>query len=212
MQRTYPLSLVLAKTAVLVVGGGEVATRKIKGLQECGAFVTIVSPVLALELKQMVDQGLCQWIDRAYGSADLEGIELVFACTDEEAVNEQVAKDARERHLLINVADRPELCSFYLPSVLRRENLSIAVSTEGSSPMAARLIREDLEEQFGVETNEFLSLLQGWREKANAGLSAEKRQLFWSRVGEIKPYGLVKQGQLNQVEEMLTALFNDLRL
>ena len=211
MSYTYPISLLLAGKAVLVVGGGEVAARKVKGLCECGACITVVAPALVSELKQLADSGLCHWANKTYETPDLAEATLVFACTDDEVVNARIWEDATQKNILVNVADRPDFCSFYLPSVLRRGKLSVAVSTDGSSPMTARLIRENLEEQFDDTIAEYLSLLQSWREKIASALPASKRRLFWQRVSEKEVYKLVKFGELAQAEAVLTDLYNELQ-
>lgn len=213
MSQTYPISLVLTGKAVLVVGGGEVATRKVKGLLECGARVTIVSPDLTPELKQLAQQGSCIWCEKTYETVDLDDVSLVFACTSDEAVNKRISQDAAQQKLLINVADCPELCSFYLPSVLQKGRLSIAVSTDGSSPITARRIRERLEEKIDEEIAVYLDLLQSWRERVmSSPLSAEKRQIFWERVSEGQVYELVKSGNNAEAEILLSKTFEELEI
>jgi len=210
MPKTYPISLVLAGKAVLVVGGGRVAARKVRGLEHCGAQITVVSPELSPELAELCEAGLCRWVEKAYEASDLDGAELVFACTDDEATQQSVSADAAERQLLVNVADRPELCTFFLPSVLRRNNLSIAVSTDGSSPLTARLIRESLEKHVDDEIGDYLDLLQLWRPRVLAALPAEKRKLFWQRAHDGQVYEHVKLGQLEQAHAELSRLFEEL--
>lgn len=135
---TYPVSLVLQDRAALVVGGGAVATRKVEGLLPAGAHVTVVAPEVTEALRALADAGRCAWRAKAYDAADLSGADIVFVATDDEDVNAQAYRDASGAHLMVNVADRPELCTFFLPSVLRRGKLSIAVSTEGASPLCIR--------------------------------------------------------------------------
>ena len=203
--------MVLTDKTALVIGGGRVATRRASTLISCGARVRIVSPELSCELRQLVDQGLCQWAQKGYDSTDLEGVSLVLACTDDEEVNRQVWDDATRRQTLVNVADRPELCSFFLPAVLHRDSLSIAVSTDGASPMAARLIREDLEKLVGDETAGFVKLMRAWRSRVLSDLPAESRERFWQRVVEGQIYELAKHGELSQAEEILSRLYEELR-
>jgi precorrin-2 dehydrogenase/sirohydrochlorin ferrochelatase len=201
---------VLANTPVLVVGGGAVAARKVKGLLLCEARVTVVSPELCPELRQLQQQQHCRWLARTYESADLVGVTLVFVCTSNEELNVRISQEAAQRRLLVNVADRPELCSFYLPSVLRRGMLSIAVSTEGSSPLTARRIREELEQHIDQGIEDYLALLQSWRTKLTTTLSAQKRQLFWEHATEGQVYELLKQGRAQEAEEVLDALYREL--
>ncbi|MDR1184822.1 MAG: bifunctional precorrin-2 dehydrogenase/sirohydrochlorin ferrochelatase [Coriobacteriales bacterium] len=209
MTGTYPISLVLTDKPVLVVGGGAVAARKADGLLGCGARVIIVAPEVSAKTRQLIDGDRCVWKTREYQASDLEGMTLVFACTNDEVVNVDVYRDARSRGLLVNVADCPEFCDFYLPSVLRRDNLSIAVSTNGSSPLTARIIREKLENQFGEEMGAYLRLLQSWRPQTIAVLSAGKRQLFWQRVNDSQVYELVSCGETRQAEALLERLLEE---
>lgn len=210
MSQTYPISLLLTDKPVLVVGGGEVATRKVRGLLDTGARITVVAPVVTPEIEELASQDLCAWQNRTYVTHDLDEVTLVFVCTNDAAINQQVFDEATERRLLVNVADKPELCSFYLPSVLRRGMLSIAVSTEGSSPLTARRIRERLETQFGRELEAYLQLLKSWRHKAITTLSEEQRERFWQRASEGQVYELIDQGELEQAEALLSSLYSEL--
>lgn len=211
MSASYPISLLVNKLSVLIVGGGEVATRKLQGLLDCDARVTLIAPEVTQTIYELADKQLCSWIEKAYDPSDLDGIQLVFACTNDEATNRSVSEDATARGLLVNVADCPELCTFYLPSVLRRGKLSVAVSTEGSSPFTAAQIRRKLEDQFDDAIEVYLELLQSWRTKILHTLDEEKRLLFWRKASEGSIYELVEQGQAEQADLLLTAVYDDLR-
>jgi siroheme synthase-like protein len=143
----YPIFLDLAGRRCVVVGGGEVATRKASRLSQAGAEVVVVSPRVGPELEGM---GVGIW-HRPYEYGDLEDADLAFAATDSREVNAAVAREANERGVLINVADRPSEGDFAVPSTLRRGGLQVAVSTGGASPTLARRIKDHLEENFGPE-------------------------------------------------------------
>lgn len=143
----YPVFLDLSGRRCVVVGGGAVATRKVSKLLEAGAEVVVVSPEVRPELLGMN----VEVYDRAYEYGDLEGVDLAFAATDSREVNAAVAREARERGVRINVADRPSEGDFSVPSTLRRGGLQVAVSTGGASPTLARRIRNELEGSFGPE-------------------------------------------------------------
>lgn len=210
MSRTYPVSLVLEGRRVLVVGGGAVATRKVEGLLPFDASISIVSPALTETLKALVDARRCTWRAGTYDASDLLDADIVFVATDDEAVNALAYREAAAAHLLINVADRPELCSFYLPSVLRRGKLSIAVSTEGSSPLTARKLRRELEERIPASFEAYLDLLNDWRPRAMTVLPQEAdRYRFWQQATDGRVQHLMESGKPEQAEELLEGLLED---
>lgn len=141
----YPVMLDLVGHACLVVGGGAVAARKVEGLVEAGARVTVVSPSLTQRLLRLATDAQLRWRPREYAPGDVDGFVLAMVATDDAAVNAAVAAECRERGVLINCADDPAHCSFILPSVLKRGSLTVTVSTGGASPTMARLVREELE-------------------------------------------------------------------
>ena len=127
------------------------AWRKVKILVEHGAEVRVISPELCPELKQMAAKGNIEALAREYKDGDLAGAIVVIAATDDTDINEQVSKEAERRGQLINVVDDTTRSNFIVPSYLRRGDITIAVSTAGSSPALARKIRIELEEHFGDE-------------------------------------------------------------
>ena len=141
----YPVMLDLTSRPCLVVGGGAVAERKVAGLVEAGARVTIVSPWLTPALLRLATEAPLRWRPREYTAGDAAGFILVMVATDDIAVNAIVAAECRERGIWVNCADDPDRCDFILPSVLRRGAVTVAVSTGGASPTMARLVREELD-------------------------------------------------------------------
>jgi precorrin-2 dehydrogenase / sirohydrochlorin ferrochelatase len=143
----YPIFLDLSGRRCVVVGGGGVAKRKARKLLQAHARVVVISPDIAPELKSVA----VEVHRRPYREGDLEGAYLAFAATNVREVNAAVAREAKERGIPINVADKPSEGDFALPSTLRRGRLQVAVSTGGASPTLARRIRGELEEAFGPE-------------------------------------------------------------
>ena len=143
--RLYPASLVIEGKRCVVVGGGQVAKRKVDALLRTGARVVVVSPVLHSDLQTLLAEGLIEHIEGIYAAEHLAGARLVFAATDNAEVNLQVAHDARERGLWVNVADNPGRSDFYVPATISRQDLTLAISTGGGSPAFARYVREALE-------------------------------------------------------------------
>lgn len=155
----YPVNLDVAGRDCLVVGGGGVGARKARGLADCGAAVTVISPTAAPSLRALAEDGKIAWSERSYRSGDMNGRFLVFAAAGDAAVNAQVVADARRAGVLCNAADRPSEGDFTLPAVLRRGALTLAVSTGGASPALSRRIRMTLEETFGPEYETALTIL-----------------------------------------------------
>ena len=141
----YPIVVDLTGRPCLVIGGGAVALRKVAGLVEAGARVTVLSPWLTPALLRLAAEAPLRWRPREYAQGDAAGFTLVMVATDDRAVNAAVAAECRERGIWVNCADDPARCDFILPSVLRRGAVTVAVSTGGQSPTLARLLREDLD-------------------------------------------------------------------
>ena len=147
----FPAFLDLRGRRCLVVGGGAIAARKVHGLLECGARVTVVSPELVPELARLATMGGIKHRARPFRRADVRGARLVIAATGFAPVDDAVAEAARRRGTLVNAVDRPARCDFIYGSVLRRGELQIAVSTGGRAPALAREIRRRLELVIGSE-------------------------------------------------------------
>lgn len=147
----YPVFLKVREKKCLVVGGGEVALRKVKALLEHGANVEVISPELCPELSEIAENGAIQVHQRNYKAEDLIGILIAIVATDDTKVNEIIAADARKRGILANVVDDLEHSDFIVPSYFTQGDVIIAVSTSGKSPALARKIRTELEKDFGVE-------------------------------------------------------------
>ena len=147
----YPIFLNISGKRCVVVGGGQVALRKVRTLLEYGASVEVVSPELCSELSQLADSGEIRVRPRSYQAGDLQDAVIAIAATNDRQINLEVVKEARKRGVLVNVVDDAESSDFIAPSYLRRGDITIAVSTGGRSPALARKIRTRLEKDFGDE-------------------------------------------------------------
>ena len=163
--RYYPVHLDIHNRNCLVVGGGAVGTRKVITLLDCGAKVTVVSPIISKRLKDLTPTRAIKLKERPYQPEDLAGMFLVIGATNDETLNRQISQDADRLNTLCNIADRPEVCNFILPSIVQRDNLVITISTSGKSPALAKKLRKLLEIQFGEEYGDFLDLLGAIRKK-----------------------------------------------
>ena len=151
MPSYYPVFVNLQGKRCLVVGGGEVATHKVRGLLEAAARVCVVSPKLSNALAALAEEGVIAYQPRPFRAADVLGCTLVIGATDQPAVNMAVCRAARDHDVWVNIVDTPDACDFIAPAVVRRGALQIAVSTGGYSPTLAKRIRMQLEELYGFE-------------------------------------------------------------
>lgn len=194
----YAIALDLTGKACLVVGGGQVAERKIHSLLDCGACVRVVSLELTAGLEKMAEAGLIDYRQGRYHTSDLLDVFLVIGATDSEKVNRQVAADCLARNLLVNIVDNPAQCNFYVPAVVKRGPLTIAVSTGGKSPLLARKIREELELAYGPQYGEFLDLIAGLRKDiiSKVSDSKKKKEILEGLVSD-EVMDLLKKGRLD---------------
>ena len=163
----YPLFMDVSGARCAVVGGGGVASRKVRGLLESGASVVVISPDVTPEIEGM-DVAVER---RPYRPGDLAGSALAFAATDSREVNAAVVREAKEGGIPVNVADRPAEGDFALPSVLRRGGLQVAVSTGGASPTLARRIRDALEPSFAAE---WAGIVERFRTARGEGVAVDR--------------------------------------
>ncbi len=134
-----------------MIGGGQVALRKVVTLLEDGARVEVISPELCPELASLAERKEISFLNREYHKGDLKGVFIAIAATDSSIINQQVAAEAREKSVLVNVVDDARYSDFIAPSIVRRGEITIAISTSGQSPALARKLRTKLEKEFGEE-------------------------------------------------------------
>lgn len=179
MTRYYMACLDLRGKDCLVVGGGRVALEKISGLLECGAIVTVVAPATDDEVEALP----IELVRRGFRRSDVVGSFLVIAATDDRVVNASVSAVCAELHIPCNVADDPELCSFILPAIVRREPILVGVSTGGASPALAQRIRDDVDDLLTPRHAEIARMLQDLRPWAKRELPTyEARRDFFRQL------------------------------
>jgi len=188
----------------MVVGGGRVAERKVKALIESGAKITVVSPKLTTYLQQIKDKGTIKHVDREYKDGDVEGMFLVISAADNEDVNQRVSDQCFAKGILVNVVDDPPKCNFFVPAVLRRGDLTIAISTRGKSPMLAACIRGQLEKQYGSEYAELLKLLGDIRQELKQSVPDIKlRRRILERIVELGSLLLFDEKSYKDIKELV---------
>jgi precorrin-2 dehydrogenase/sirohydrochlorin ferrochelatase len=185
----HAIFLKLEGRPVLVVGGGPVAERKIAALLASGAVVTVVSPDATAPIEELAQAGRLRWSRRPYERGDIGDARLVYVAVGRAEVSRAAREDALLVGAWVNVADEPDLCDFFVPAVVQRGDLAIAISTNGASPALARRIREALDAQFGPEYEAALEELRAIRDEARAsGRSmAELGPRFESIIDRLLP-------------------------
>lgn len=180
VSQVYPVCLNITGKLCVVVGGGDVAERKVNGLLIEKARVRVISPEVTTRLAELTARRECEWRQKAYATGDLDGAFLVFAATDSSDVQQQIFRDADSQGVLVNVIDSPEQCSFQVPATVQRGDLTLAVSTAGKSPAVAAMVRRHLDDQYGWEYAQLLQLMGELRGKVIAvgDTSAERKILF----------------------------------
>ena len=176
LMNDYPILFKLTGRLCVVVGGGAVGARKVRGLLAAGALVRLVDPDGSVEF---TDIPSVEVVTRNFQSTDLDGASLAFAATDVREVNERITDAARKRGIPVNIADAPEEGDFTLPATLMRGDLSIAVATGGGSPALAVVLRDLLAEQFGDEWAQVLDIAAALRRKK---LTADMKNPYTLRV------------------------------
>jgi precorrin-2 dehydrogenase/sirohydrochlorin ferrochelatase len=207
MRKFYPMMVDLTGKRCLVVGGGAVAERKVALLVECGAGVEVVSPKVTARLTALASSGRIRLRRRPVRASDLPGAFLVFVATDDPGVNREVAGRVKKAGGLVNVATDPGGCSFHVPSVIRRGDLTIAISTGGGSPALAKRLRQRLEQSIGPEYEAFVAILRLLRERVRQAIAdPEERQAIYRRAVESDLFEEVARGDSTAVAARLDEL------
>jgi len=200
----YPINLNLNGKKCLIVGGGEVATRKISSLIETGAKITIISPVVTEKINELVKEKKIIWIDDIYKSGMAKGYFLTIVATNNDEVNKFAIKDAKNFGALINAPANPELSDFTVPAAIKRGDLTVAVSTDGLSPAFSRMIKEEISEFLPKNTEEWLKIIKRVRNKGKERLKSSKdREKFWRKALNKRIFELLKEGRLKEAEAEL---------
>ncbi len=181
--KTFPAFLTLQNRPCLLAGGGNVAGRKARQLLKAGAGVTVVAPEIGAALSELHAEGKLKYIKGVYAPKMLEGVCLVIAATDDAALNQSIAAEAKSRNCLVNVVDNPEASTFIMPSVIRRDPVVIAVSTGGASPVLARLLKARLETLIPSGYGNLASLIERFRAEVKVRFpTVLERRRFWEKI------------------------------
>ncbi len=200
-----PIFMNIKDRHCLVVGGGEVAARKTEILRRCGALVTVVSPEIDDKLRTQIQKGGITHQATRFAPGHLQGVELVIAATDDNAVNCEVAAAARALRLPVNVVDSPALCSFIMASIVDRTPVVVAISSGGASPVLARQLRARLEAMIPSAYGRLATQAEKFRSRVKAHfVHPEKRRMFWENILQGPFAEMVFAGQDKAAEKYLS--------
>jgi precorrin-2 dehydrogenase/sirohydrochlorin ferrochelatase len=203
----FPIALRLEGRQVLLVGAGKIATGRLLQLLEVGAKVHVVAPTVSDEIERLVASGAVRLSRRGFEPVDCEGAAIVFSATDDLSVTAAVVAEARRRGLLVNAADVPSLCDFYVPSFGRRGQVTVAVSTAGAAPGLSHALKERAMAAIGPEWGKLARLVGRLRRITPAGpartaaiatlvgsdaaasLARGDRSAVWKRIRAVWPQG-----------------------
>ncbi len=205
-----PIFVDIKSRPCLVVGGGEVAARKVELLLRAEADVRVIAPALGVSLGELRDARRVRHLARAFEDDDVAGNALVIAATDDPEVNRRISKLCREREQPVNVVDQPALCSFIMPSIIDRSPVVVAVSTGGASPVLARLMRARLEALIPSAFGQLAELAREFREQVKARLDDPgARRRFWEKVLDGPVAEMVFAGRRDSARSALASTLED---
>lgn len=200
----YPINLQLTGKRCLVIGGGQVAERKVKRLLQAEAQVVVLSPSLTAGLLELAAAGRINHRCVGYEPGCVSGYFLVICATDNQSVNSQAAQEAADNGALVNVIDDESASSFTVPASVERGEILFTVSTGGKSPALARELRADLAKMYGVEFADYLQLVEAVRNELKEKVAdSRSRARFWRQAVNERTIELLKDGNIDKAEAEL---------
>jgi len=206
MTTGYPAILLLDGRLGVVIGGGTIGERKVQTLLDAGARVRVIAPDVTPAVRILADAGRIELIERPYAPGDLAGAAVAIASTDDRTTNASVYEAAFAAGIPVNVVDDPSLCTFIAPSIVRRGELLIAISTGGANPALAVRIREQLEAEFGEEYGVYLALIRRLKDEVPLPSTQAGRAEAWYRVVDSDVLALVRAGKTEEAWERAVEL------
>lgn len=211
MSEPYPISLILQNKPVLVIGGGNVAERKVLSLLDTGARLTVVAPRTTDALKDLAKRKKITLMLREVIDEDLAGKYLVFVATDSDEVNRWVSQVARRKGILVNCVDTPEECTFYVPSFFRRGSLTFTVSTGGKAPALAKRVRKELQSSYDVVYADFVEFLSQGRKRLlrNKSLTPQHKKKIMEKIIDSNLFALLKEGRKEEAPQLVADIIEE---
>jgi precorrin-2 dehydrogenase / sirohydrochlorin ferrochelatase len=205
MNTYYPVYIQLREQPCVVIGGGKIAEGKVEGLMAVQAKVTVISPNLTPRLLELAEQNQITFISRVYQPGDLTGAFVVICATDQAEINHQVWQEATANRQLVNVVDDTPRCNFIAPSILRKGDLTIAISTSGKAPALAVRLKEHLQREIGPEYERFLELAGELREPlAKHVPDFETRKALWYELVDSEILAALARGDKSAARAIIS--------
>jgi uroporphyrin-III C-methyltransferase/precorrin-2 dehydrogenase/sirohydrochlorin ferrochelatase len=205
----FPLFIKLKEQKCLVVGAGRVAVRKIDLLSKAGAVITVIAENISPAIDDIKDTHNLTIHKRRFEPSDVKGYRLVVSATDNAETNQSVSQAATELNIPVNVVDNPALCSFIFPAIIDRSPVIAAVSSGGSSPVLARLLRAKIESTIPAAFGQLAQLSEKFRHRVKQKIEdPAQRRIFWESILQGKISELVFAGQLQKAEDQLADLID----
>jgi len=206
----FPLFMRLKKRTVLVIGGGEIATRKVQLLLNSGARIRVIAPQISSQLGKLHQHGNIEWLARDYVQGDVDSCTLVIAATNSRDINKQVALEAQWKNIEVNVVDDPSISSVVLPAIVDRSPLVIAVSSSGGSPVLSRLLRARLESMIPSRYGLLAELAKKFRDQVKQRFSsARERRQFWEQILDGPAAEQMLAGHTKAAQRIIEKALND---
>ncbi|MDO6426139.1 NAD(P)-dependent oxidoreductase [Thalassotalea sp. 1_MG-2023] len=204
----FPIFLTANRINALIVGGGDVAARKIELLLKANCTITVMSEKCNETVERLIDNESLEHLPHQYQANNLQQFNLIIAATDDEAVNQQVAANAHQLDILVNVVDQPALCSWITPSIIDRDPMLIALSSSGSAPILLRMLREQIEKTLPDGYGKLANFSYKFRDHVKARIKGVRnRRAFWEEIlrgsiGQLVLDGNIEQAELQLIQQL----------
>jgi len=209
--KLYPISLDVENKSCVVIGGGEVALRKIRGLLEAGASVKVISPEICAGVEELFQRGEIFLVQENFSAEMISDEIILIAATDNPEVNRQAAEIARAKKILVNVVDAAG-GNFNVPSRIRRGEFLLTISTGANSPAFSKFVRQMLEAELDENFGAGLKIISHYRREVKRLLpNYKQRKIFWEKILTREFWELLKAGDLNELEEKIKYVLKSLR-
>ncbi len=206
----FPVYLNLKGKRVVVIGGGEVAERKVISLIGTGASITVISPEVTPQLAELARANSIEVLKRPYRRGDCQSANLVLSATDNPGISMEVWNEANAAGILINTADQPDLCDFIMPAVVRRADLTVAISTGGTSPALAARLRQKISRMLGPEYERLLGLLAAARPEIRRRIAEERdRKALHYRILDSDVLSLLEKNDIEGAERCMKEIIEE---